>query len=69
LSPDGNPDQDLRLVCIYKPDTVSFAWRNATEEAIEARTTGMLTCPIDGDRYFTIDISKCTRGEDWKDKK
>ena len=69
LSPDGKPDQDLRLVCIYKPDTISFAWRNATAEATEARTTGMLTCPIDGDRYFTIDISKCSVGEDWKDRK
>lgn len=69
LSPNGKPDHDLRLVCIYKPDSVSFAWRNATEDALEARTTGIITCPIEGDRNFTIDISKCQRGPDWKDKK
>jgi len=68
LSPTGKPDQDLRLVCIYKPEKVSFAWRNATQDASDARTTGMITCPVDGDRHFTIDISKCKRDEDWKDK-
>ena len=68
LSPNGKPDQDLRLVCIYKPEKVSFAWRNAGADALDARTTGMITCPIEGDRRFTIDISKCERGPDWKDK-
>jgi len=67
LSPKGKSDQDLRLVCVYKPETVSFAWRNAAEDAIDARTTGIITRPLDGDRYFTIDISKCKRGKDWKE--
>lgn len=68
LSPKGKPSNDLRLVCVYKPDTVSFAWRNATADATEARTTGMITCPVDGDRNFTIDISKCKHEPDWKDR-
>lgn len=69
LSPDGKMVGNLRIVCIYKPDYISFAWRNATEDANQARTTGILTCPINGDRYFTIDISKCERGKDWTEMK
>ena len=69
LSPNGKPDHDLRLVCVYTPKTVSFAWRNADADALEARTTGMITCPVDGDRHFTIDISKCERGPNWTEYK
>ena len=67
LSPNGKPNHDLRLVCIYKPETISFAWRNATEDALDARSTGILTCPVSGKRNFKIDISKCIRGKDWKE--
>ena len=69
LSPKGKASNYLRLVCVYKPEKVSFAWRNATEDAVEARTTGMITCPIEGERDFTIDISKCEHDKDWKDIK
>jgi len=67
VSPKGTSTPDLRLVCLYKPEKVVFAWRNAGEDASDARTTGILTCPITGDRDFTIDIAKCERGKDWKD--
>lgn len=67
LSPNGKSDQDLRIVCVYKPETVSFAWRNADQDALDERTTGILTCPVEGGRNFTVDISKCERGKDWKD--
>lgn len=67
LSPNGKPDIDLRLVCVFKPEKISFAWRNATADALDATTTGILTCPVEGDRHFTINISKCERGKDWKD--
>ena len=60
---------NLRIVCLYKPETISFAWRNADEEATQARTTGILTCPIKGNRNFTIDISQCERGKDWTEFK
>jgi hypothetical protein len=69
FSPKGNMVGNLRIVCIHKPETVSFAWVNATEQALDMRTTGILTCPIKGDRYFTIDISKCERGPDWVEYK
>lgn len=67
LSPNGKPSMNLRLVCIYKPEKISFAWRNAEENALDAKTTGILTCPVEGSRDFTVDISKCERGKDWKE--
>lgn len=69
LSPNGKMSGNLRLVCVHKPEKVSFAWRNADEDALDARTDGIITCPIEGDRHFTIDISKCERGKDWKEYK
>ena len=69
LSPDGKMSGNLRIVCIHKPDTISFAWRNADEMALDTQTTGILTCPIKGDRYFTVDITKCERGKDWVEYK
>ena len=67
LSPNGKMSGHLRIVCVHKPETISFAWRNATEDATQARTTGILTCPVDGNYNFTIDITKCERGPDWVD--
>ena len=69
LSPNGKMTGHLRLVCVYKPETISFAWRNADEQALDAVTTGILTCPVDGERNFTIDISECEIGKDWKEIK
>lgn len=69
LSPKGKMSGHLRIVCLYKPETISFAWRNATEEATQARTTGILTCPIEGGRNFTIDITKCEKGPNWEERR
>lgn len=69
LSPKGEMSGHLRIVCVYQPDHISFAWRNATEDATQARSTGILTCPLEGKRNFTIDISKCERGPDWNDRR
>jgi hypothetical protein len=69
LSPKGEMSGHLRIVCVYKPDTISFAWRNADEDAIQARSTGILTCPVEGNHNFTIDISKCVKGPDWTERR
>ena len=69
LSPDGKMSGHLRLVCVHKPETISFAYRNATEDALQARSTGILTCPVTGNRDFKIDISKCITGKDWTEYK
>ena len=69
LSPRGKMSGHLRIVCLAKPEYISFAWRNADENALDDKTTGILKCPITGDRLFTIDISKCERGPDWTEYK
>ena len=69
FSPKGKMSGHLRLVCVHKPETISFAWRNADEDALDAKTTGILKCPIEGKRNFKIDISKCEIGEDWTEYK
>ena len=69
LSPNGKSSDDLRLICVYKPEKISFAWRNAGQDAMDARTTGMITCPFDGGTDFTIDISQCEHNPDWQDIK
>ena len=58
VSPNGKTVGALRLVCVHKPDHISFAWRNADKDASQARSTGILTCPVEGNRDFRIDISK-----------
>ena len=65
LSPNGKMSGHLRIICVAAPKTISFAWRNATEDATQARSTGILTCPTDEKRDFTIDISKCEIGPNW----
>lgn len=65
LSPKGKMSGNLRLVCVRKPETISFAWRNADEDATQSRTEGILTCPVEGNRNFTIDISRCEVGPKW----
>ncbi len=69
LSPNGKMSGHLRLVCVHKPETISFSWRNATEDALDSVSTGILTCPVSGNSDFTIDITKCERGKDWKEYK
>ena len=70
ISPNGKADEHLRIVCVYPPTEIRFAWRNADAQAIEATTTGMLTCPVDvKGREMTIPLSRCVRADDWKDMK
>ncbi len=69
LSPNGKMSGHLRLVCVHAPETISFSYRNATEDALDACSTGILTCPVTGNRDFKIDISKCVRGKDWTEYK
>ena len=69
LGPNKQHDGKLRLVCVHAPTEISFTWRDATRDADQAQSTGLLKCPVTGDYELTIDMSKCTRGPDWKDYK
>lgn len=69
LGPNKQSEGRLRLVCVHAPTEISFTWRNATRDADQAQSTGILKCPVTGDYKLTIDLSKCTRGPDWKEYK
>lgn len=67
LGPRDKQNGTLRIVCIYPPKTISFAWQNTTRDADQSVTTGTLECPVSGDRELTINLTKCTKGKDWKE--
>ena len=69
LGPNKQSEGRLRLVCVHAPTEISFTWRNATRDADQAQSTGILKCQVTGDYELTIDLSKCTRGPDWKEYK
>lgn len=63
-------DEHLHIACVATPTEIKFAYRNATRDADQATTTGILTCPVAADgRELTIDLSDCTVGPDWDDYK
>jgi hypothetical protein len=67
LGPNSKSEGKLRLVCVHSPKSISFAWRNATRDADQAQSKGILTCPVSGEYELKIDISKCTIGPEWKE--
>lgn len=70
LGPNGKSDGTLQIACVATPTEIHFAYRNATRDADQAATTGILTCPVDGrTRDLTIDLSRCSVGPDWSEYK
>ncbi len=70
VGPDGRADNDLAIACVAAPTEIRFAYRNATRDADQATTTGILTCPVsDRGRDLTIDLSDCIVGPDWDEYK
>lgn len=69
LGPNKQSEGKLRIVCVHAPSSISFAWRNAARDADQAASKGILTCPVTGEHELKIDISKCTRGPEWKEYK
>ena len=69
----GSNDQNhehLRIACVAAPTEIKFAYINASRDADDQTTTGILTCPVsDNGRELTIDLSECSIGPDWKDYK
>ena len=67
VGPDYNHEH-LHIACVAAPTEIKFAYRNATRDADQATTTGVLTCPVDTDgRELMIDLSDCTVGPDWNE--
>lgn len=70
IGPNGQNHEHLHIACVAAPTEIKFAYRNATRDADQATTTGVLTCPVsDRGRELTIDLSDCTVGPDWDEYK
>ncbi len=70
IGPNGQNHEHLHIACVAVPTEIKFAYRNATRDADQATTTGILTCPVsDRGRELTIDLSDCTVGPDWDEYK
>ncbi len=60
-------DWPMLLACVYPPTSIKLAYLNAARDAVQSKTTGMLECPVEGERELTLDLSKCVIDKDWKD--
>lgn len=69
LGPNNKHDGSLRIACVYPPKEIKFTWRNALRDADEAVSSGLLTCPVTGDRDLTIDLSMCDKETGWDNLK
>jgi hypothetical protein len=67
ISPAAKTERDVMIVCLYSPEKLYFAWRDAARDADQNATTGILECPVAKGGDLTIDLSKCARGKDWKE--
>ncbi len=68
IGPDGQNHEHLHIACVAEPTELKFAYRNATRDADQATTTGILTCPVKNrGREMIIDLSACSVGPDWRD--
>lgn len=64
---NGKTAGRIRLTCLYAPKSVSFAWRNASRDAAQDKTTGILECPVSFNNDLKVDLSKCTKGKNWEE--
>lgn len=70
VGPNNKHEGELRIACLYAPEEIKFTWRNATREADQAESTGILICPVESSgRELTIDLEKCEKGPDWSEYK
>lgn len=67
IGQNGDTRNGIRIVCLYRPDILRFAWRDAARDATQNTTTGILECPLRDD--WTIRLTDCTKGPDWGELK
>lgn len=67
IGSNGKVDRDMIITCLYVPKTITVAWRLAARDATQNTTTGMMECPVNDGSELIIDLSKCTKGKDWKE--
>ena len=67
IGSDGKTDGKIRITCLFTPEKLKFAWRNAARDATQDKTSGMLECPVTFDDDLKVDLFNCTKGKDWKE--
>ena len=60
----NNNDDKLLINCLKKPTEIKLAYRSATRDAYQDKTTGILTCNVE--KNLSIDLSKCQQAK-WSD--
>jgi hypothetical protein len=70
VGPNRQNHEHLRIACVAEPTEIKFAYMNASRDADDQTTTGIITCTPQGTgRELTIDLSNCTVGPDWDEYK
>lgn len=70
MGPGNKKSGELRIACVHAPTEIKFTWRNATRDADDAVSTGILTCPVsDTGRELIINLAKCVKGKNWSEYK
>jgi hypothetical protein len=58
-------DARMRIVCLFAPDELHFAYREARRDAVQAATRGLAVCPVQQDgRNLVVRLNECDR-TDW----
>lgn len=63
----NDTDGKIRITCLFAPEKIMFAWRNADRDASQAKTTGLLECPVSGESDLQVDLYRCKKLKDWKE--
>lgn len=65
---NGTTEGIIRMVCIFEPDHINFAWRYAVRNAWQGVTKGLLVCPVKPrGRDITVNMSECAKGKEWSE--
>ncbi|MCL1902068.1 MAG: hypothetical protein FWG18_00380 [Alphaproteobacteria bacterium] len=74
VSPSNHFDWDTnriamgRITCLTAPKTIQFAYREATRNATQARTTGIMICDTTSSgTKIQVKLNECKIGPDWGD--
>jgi len=57
----------MRIVCIYPPNELRFAYRHVRRDAVQGATRGIAVCPVQGSgRDLTVNLTECEK-TDWRE--
>ncbi|NMA32516.1 MAG: hypothetical protein GX944_01130 [Alphaproteobacteria bacterium] len=58
----------MNITCVKRPDQIQFAWREASRNDSQKKTTGIINCQITGNgREIKIILNDCIKGKNWNE--